>query len=172
MVQFPKPISATVPKVQISWGELIDKLTILEIKVQRLKSKGATDNVCRELTALNSIANELSQRLDLASLKNQLKSVNEVLWDIEDKIRAKEALKSFDQQFIQLARSIYINNDKRGDLKHQINVLLNSELVEEKQYTYYSTSFATISNWLSARVGFIFPEDSLVYISAPATADN
>ena len=68
-----------------------------------------------------------------------VKSVNEVLWDVEDRIRAKEAAKSFDQEFIELARSVYINNDKRGDLKRQINALLNSEVAEEKQYTLYST---------------------------------
>jgi hypothetical protein len=135
-----KIISATAPKVQISWGELIDKITILEIKVQRLNSKEATQNVWRELATFSSIANEiLSQRSDLLSLKQKLKSVNEALWDIEDKIRAKEATKSFDQEFIQLARSVYMTNDKRGDLKRQINTLLNSELVEEKQYTPYST---------------------------------
>jgi hypothetical protein len=126
------------PKVQISWGEFIDKVTILEIKLQRLKSKRAQKNVRRELGALNGIANNiLSRRPDLEPLKRKMKSVNEALWDFEDKIRAKEASKSFDRQFIELARSVYINNDKRGDLKRQINALLNSELVEEKQYTQY-----------------------------------
>lgn len=134
-----KPKFATAPKVQISWGELIDKITILEIKVQRLKSKQAIENVLRELITLDSITNEiLLQRPDLQTLKQQLKSVNEALWDIEDRIRAKEAGKSFDQQFIELARSVYLNNDKRASLKRQINVLLNSELVEAKQYTPYS----------------------------------
>jgi hypothetical protein len=131
-------MDALPPKVQISWGELIDKMTILEIKLQRLNSKKASENVRRELAALNSITNDVfSRQPDLEPFKQQLKSVNEALWDIEDKIRAKEASKTFDQQFIQLARSVYINNDKRGDLKRQINVLLNSELVEEKQYTQY-----------------------------------
>jgi hypothetical protein len=131
-------MDATPPKVQISWGEFIDKVTILEIKLQRLNSKKAQENVRRELGALNSIVdNILSRRPDLEPLKQQMKSVNEALWDVEDKIRAKEASKSFDQQFIELARSVYINNDKRGDLKRQINALLNSELVEEKQYSHY-----------------------------------
>jgi hypothetical protein len=129
-----------VPKVQISWGELIDKITILEIKVRRLNSKEATDNVCRELASLNIIAKEiLSRQPELISLKQQLKSVNEVLWDIENKIRAKEAAKSFDHEFVELARSVYMNNDKRADLKRQINLLLDSRLVEEKQYPPYST---------------------------------
>jgi len=135
-----KTIPATAPEVQISWGELIDKITILEIKAQQLNSKEATENVLRELTALNTTADKLlPERPDIQILKQRLKSVNEALWEIEDKIRAKEAAKSFDQQFIELARSVYMNNDKRGNLKRQINAVLNSELVEEKQYTQYST---------------------------------
>jgi hypothetical protein len=125
------------PSIQISWGELIDKITILEIKEQRLLSKQAIANVRNELAALMGVADRTLARKDLAALKNQLKSINETLWEIEDKIRAKEAAQSFDQEFIQLARSVYVNNDKRGDLKRRINVLLNSTLGEEKQYTSY-----------------------------------
>ena len=136
----PGPISAPAPNVQISWGELLDKITILEIKVQRLNSQAATEKIRRELTVLSSVANDiLSEQPHLIALKQQLKSVNAVLWDIEDKIRAKEAAKSFDQHFIELARSVYINNDKRGDLKGQINTLSNSDFAEEKQYTSYSS---------------------------------
>lgn len=103
--------------------------------------KNAIENVRRELAALNHTANEiLTQQPNLLSLKEQLKSINESLWNIEDKIRAKEATQSFDQEFIELARSVYINNDKRGNLKRQINAVLNSEVVEEKQYTTYSTA--------------------------------
>ena len=132
---------APTPKVQISWGELIDRITILEIKLQRLDSEAASENVRRELLSLDSIACQLlSERPDLESLKQQLKLVNQALWEIEDKIRAKEAAKSFNQEFIELARSVYMNNDKRGELKRQINALLNSELVEEKQYTSYSAT--------------------------------
>ena len=130
----------SAPSVQISWGELFDKITILEIKVQRLNSQVATEKIRRELAVLGSVANDmLSEQPQLISLKQQLKSVNAVLWDIEDKIRAKEAAKSFDQKFIELARSVYINNDKRGALKRQINALLNSDFAEEKQYTSYSS---------------------------------
>jgi peptidoglycan hydrolase CwlO-like protein len=129
----------TAPKIQISWGELIDKITILEIKADRLNSQAATKNVRRELTALNSVAGKvLRQRKDVQELKQRLKTVNNALWDIEDKIRAKEAAKLFDHEFIELARSVYVNNDRRGHLKRQINAVLNSELVEEKQYTIYS----------------------------------
>ena len=85
-----------------------------------------------------SIAHDaLSKGHELASLKKQIKSVNESLWEIEDDIRAKEVAKSFDKEFIELARSVYMNNDKRGDLKRRINVLLNSKFGEEKQYTPY-----------------------------------
>jgi hypothetical protein len=127
-----------LPNVQISWGELLDKITILEIKMQRLNSQAATEKIGRELAVLSSTANDIiSQQPYLLALKEQLKWVNEVLWDIEDKIRAKEAAKSFDQQFIELARSVYINNDKRGNLKRQINALLNSDFAEEKQYASY-----------------------------------
>jgi hypothetical protein len=75
---------------------------------------------------------------EIESLKDQLSAVNQALWDSEDRIRAKEASKLFDQEFVELARSIYANNDQRGSLKRQINALLNSEIVEEKQYTSYS----------------------------------
>ena len=135
-----RQIPAAAPSVQISWGELLDKMTILEIKVQRLNSQVATEKIRGELAVLSSTANDiLSEQPYLVTLKEQLKSVNEVLWDIEDKIRAKEAAKSFDQQFIELARSVYINNDKRGDLKRQINALLNSDFAEVKQYASYSS---------------------------------
>ena len=136
----PSQIRASAPSVLISWGELLDKITILEIKVQRLNSQAATEKIGRELAVLGSTANNiLSEQPRLIALKEQLKSVNEVLWNIEDKIRAKEAAKSFDQEFIELARSVYINNDKRGDLKRQINALLNSDFAEEKQYPSYSS---------------------------------
>jgi hypothetical protein len=126
------------PNIQVSWGELIDKITILEIKEQRLLSKRSVANVHNELTALMSVADcALAKRKDVAALKKQLKSVNETLWETEDKIRAKEAAQSFDQEFIQLARSVYINNDRRGDIKRRINLLLNPALGEEKQYTSY-----------------------------------
>jgi len=128
----------TAPKIQISWGELIDKITILEIKADRVNSRAAARNVRHELTVLNSVARKvLRERKDVQVLKQQLKAVNDALWDIEDKIRAKEAAKLFDHEFIELARSVYMNNDRRAHLKRQINAVLNSELVEEKQYTIY-----------------------------------
>jgi hypothetical protein len=128
----------SAPTIQVSWGELIDKITILEIREERIRSKSAVANVHNELVALMSIARDaLGKGRELVSLKKRLKSVNEALWEIEDKIRAKEATKSFDEEFVKLARSVYMNNDKRGELKRQINVLLKSKFVEEKQYTPY-----------------------------------
>jgi hypothetical protein len=132
-------IAAPAPSVRISWGELLDKITILEIKTQRLKSQAALEKTRRQLAILSDAAKDaLRQQPHLISLKEQLKLLNEDLWDIEDKIRAKEAAKSFDQDFIELARSVYITNDKRGNLKQQIDALLSSDFAEQKQYTSYS----------------------------------
>jgi predicted nucleic acid-binding Zn-ribbon protein len=128
-----------MPMVEVSWGELVDKLTILEIKAERLTAPTAVANVRKELTALQSVLQRLQPRpAELDALKAQLKSVNQSLWDVEDQIRAKEAAQSFDRGFIELARAVYFNNDQRARLKREINVLLKSELVEEKQYTDYS----------------------------------
>ena len=126
------------PSIPISWGELIDKITILEIKSERLTSKPALENVRRELGRLAGLAEE-AQSLEpkLAPLKEELKRVNETLWQIEDDIRAKEAERIFDSDFIALARAVYHNNDKRGQLKQQINALLKSDITEEKQYSQY-----------------------------------
>ena len=128
---------STAPTVEVSWGELVDKLTILEIKARRLSSPDAVANVRRELAALNKVLNGLQPPAGFDALKQGLTAVNEALWEIEDKIRAKEAAASFDQEFIDLARSVYFNNDKRAGLKREINLLLKSELIEEKQYTAY-----------------------------------
>jgi len=126
------------PTVAISWGELIDKVTILEIKTERLTSKPALENVRRELARLAGIA-DAAQDLEpkLVPLRGELKRVNETLWQIEDDIRAKEAARVFDQDFIALARAVYHNNDRRGVLKQQINALLKSDITEEKQYSQY-----------------------------------
>ena len=133
-----------VPMVALSWGEVIDKITILEIKQQRLSSPEAIDNVRRELAALNKVVAGAAVPDGLAALKQALKTVNEKLWDIENKIRAKEAEAAFDRSFIELARSVYVNNDERAKLKREINKLLKSELVEEKQYTSYAPSLTAV----------------------------
>ena len=127
-----------MPTVEVSWGELIDKITILEIKEQRLTSPAAVANVRKELAALvRALAGLDPAPAALDGLKRDLKALNETLWDIENRTRAKEAAKTFDQEFIELTRSVYLNNDKRAGIKRRINELLNSGLIEEKQYTSY-----------------------------------
>jgi predicted nucleic acid-binding Zn-ribbon protein len=126
------------PTVEVSWGEFIDKVTILEIKEQRLKSAAAVANVRNELGALRRVLGTLPPAPPtLEPLKQKLKSINETLWEIEDQIRAKEAEKSFDKSFVELARAVYHHNDERASLKREINALMKSGLVEEKQYTAY-----------------------------------
>ena len=132
------PSSRAMPTVPVSWGELIDKITILEIKEQRLTSPAAVANVRNELAVLlRALAGLGSAPAALEGLKRELKAINEALWDIENRTRAKEAAKTFDAEFIELTRSVYLNNDKRAGIKRRINELLNSGLIEEKQYTSY-----------------------------------
>jgi hypothetical protein len=126
------------PAIAVSWGELIDRITILEIKAELLESEVSRNNVRRELEQLASAALPAErQHPELAALKTSLRRVNETLWQIEDDIREKEAAKCFDQKFIDLARAVYRTNDERGHIKHQINALLKSDLGEEKQYSRY-----------------------------------
>jgi hypothetical protein len=133
---FEVPLNA--PHIPVSWGELIDKITILEIKCARLQSKAAVQNVRKELDLLNGkIVDELGAREDIRPLKNNLLEVNNALWGIEDRIREKEARKEFDGVFIELARAVYKNNDKRARIKREINIMLASELIEEKGYSSY-----------------------------------
>ena len=130
--------SIATPHVPVSWGELIDKITILEIKAARLTSATALQNVRNELAQLTEKTLPLGDMAQqVAPLKADLTRVNEALWEIEDKIRDKESAKAFDAEFIELARSVYVTNDKRAALKRQINQLLASELVEEKGYAAY-----------------------------------
>jgi uncharacterized protein DUF6165 len=127
-----------MPTIEVSWGELIDKITILEIKEQRLTSPAAVANVRKELALLTHAFGALAPvPAGLDALKRELKAINEALWDIENRTRAKEAAKLFDDEFIGLTRSVYQNNDKRAGIKRRINELLNSGLIEEKQYTSY-----------------------------------
>ena len=129
---------AGLPSVPVSWGELIDKITILEIKARRLSSETARANVRKELDLLTAIMASADGVLtSVAELKRRLTDVNERLWDIEDSIRVKEARGEFDSGFIELARSVYIENDRRAALKRDINVLLSSDLTEEKSYATY-----------------------------------
>jgi hypothetical protein len=127
-----------VPSIPISWGELIDKITILEIKKVRLKEPSAIKNVSHELSLLKSlIPDEVSFNPLIQELKSDLMHTNEILWEIEDQIREKEMNREFDEIFITLARSVYKNNDIRADIKRKINNNLKSSLMEEKSYTSY-----------------------------------
>ena len=123
------------PLIPISWGELIDKITILEIKQTHIKSPIALANINKELSYLNEIVENSTGVAELISdLKQQLLDVNKRLWQVEDDIRDKELKQDFDIGFIELARRVYRLNDERAKLKKSINQVLNSELVEEKSY--------------------------------------
>jgi len=129
-------------QVPVSWGELIDKIAILEIKSERISDAAKLVNVRTELAALAGVrdANLPSDKkalADLATLTADIKKVNEALWEIEDDIRDCERDKDFGPRFVELARSVYKTNDRRAALKRDINTLLGSELVEEKSYQSY-----------------------------------
>jgi hypothetical protein len=124
--------------IPVSPGELIDKLTILEIKSQRIRDRAKLANVVKELELLTRTW--LASGHAAALIEDQraaLKAVNEGLWEIEDAIRRKESHGEFDGEFIELARAVYINNDRRAALKREINQRLGSEIVEEKSYADY-----------------------------------
>ncbi len=125
--------------VPVSIGELIDKITILEIKSERIDDIEKLKNINKELTLLSNTWNSSSYAAnDISNERAQLKSVNEALWDIEDQIRLKEGQGQFDKTFIELARAIYINNDKRAAIKREINTILGSDIFEEKSYADYT----------------------------------
>jgi len=129
---------STEIKVPISPGELIDKITILEIKAANITDATKLANVKVELQLLQETwgASEYAKTNIDAEWK-QLRDVNKQLWDIEDDIRDKERQKQFDQQFIDLARAVYIRNDERAAVKKTINTKLGSKIVEEKSYAKY-----------------------------------
>ncbi len=119
-------------------GDFLDKLTILEIKAERITDPEKLANVRRELAALRAtwLASPLAKR-DVRGLVDQLREVNAKLWDIEDRIREKEAAQTFDAGFVELARSVYRTHDRRAAIKRELNVALGSELIEEKSYSKY-----------------------------------
>ena len=125
-------------QVPVSVGEVLDKITILQIKLAHISDAAKRANIQNELDALLPlVAGDAFTTDQMQALMAQLKSVNEALWDIEDDIREKEAAKSFDAEFIRLARAVYITNDKRAEIKKQINLATGSALVEEKSYESY-----------------------------------
>ncbi len=124
--------------VPVSFGELLDKISILQIKSERMSDEAKLANVRRELSALEKtwMAHPAAGG-DVARLRADLKAVNERLWDIEDEVRLKEKARSFDQAFVELARSVYMQNDERARIKKAINLALGSSYVEEKSYQDY-----------------------------------
>lgn len=121
---------------EIGSGELIDKITILEIKSERIADPEKLKNVKHELSILNATRDAHLKDIDeLSDLAKRLKAINEALWEIEDDIRACEAQKDFGERFIDLARAVYITNDKRAALKKEINLLTGAAVIEEKSYT-------------------------------------
>jgi len=126
-------------QVEVSNGELLDKLSILEIKLNKIEDKEKLANVQKEFDTLNPLAKELFENNE-SNLQNhylELSNINGQLWDIEDWIRDCEKRKDFGTEFIQLARSVYVTNDRRSEVKKIINTITGSELVEEKSYDKY-----------------------------------
>ena len=119
----------------ISIGELIDKITILEIK-QIYMTGIKLKNINKEMKLLKNILQDKNLEINI-DLINNLKKINKKLWEIEDNIRIKESKQEFDEEFVKLARSVYIENDKRASIKKEINQKYNSDLVEEKSYKNY-----------------------------------
>ena len=126
-------------KIDVSVGEIMDKLTILEIKAEKIQDEAKLANVRKERESLLPVISQPAYQTDeVKQLVAKLKSINLKLWDIEDDIRLKEADKAFDEGFIELARSVYFTNDERAAVKKQINLATGSELVEEKSYEDYA----------------------------------
>ena len=133
-------------KIEVSDGEIFDKFTILQIKMNEIKDKAKLVNIEKEYEILHNVTNQIKVNLFesdtnaaelLIKLQNDLQEVNKELWDIEDDIRNEERYNRFGEEFIRLARAVYVTNDKRCDVKKQINILTKSGLVEEKSYEDY-----------------------------------
>jgi hypothetical protein len=142
-----RPLTGCLPMseilVPVSFGELLDKIAILQIKSERMQDEAKLANVRNELAALEKtwMAHPAAGH-DIVRLRAALKEVNERLWVIEDDIRMKERAQAFDEEFIRLARSVYFENDERARIKREINVALGSAYVEEKSYQDYRTGNA------------------------------
>lgn len=124
--------------VPISPGELIDKITILQIKSERITDAAKVANVRHELNLLHDTWRASAySTADIDMHWVRLRQINEKLWDVEDRLRDKERQRSFDQEFIELARAVYFTNDERAAVKREINTQLGSKIVEEKSYAQY-----------------------------------
>ncbi|NTF08029.1 hypothetical protein G6L37_17835 [Agrobacterium rubi] len=127
-------------EIPVSFGEMIDKITILEIKAQKINDDIKRQNVALELALLQDKLGPLIEQNGLDAIVDDLRAVNTSLWDVENALREYEDARRFDEAFIALARSVYITNDRRADLKRQINARLGSTLMEEKSYKPYAAS--------------------------------
>lgn len=125
----------------VSFGEFLDKLTILEIKNERITDKDKLKNIQNELALVKQLWQDCpASKIDITTELAALKAVNEKLWGIEDAIRDNERQQNFDQSFIDLARSVYFENDDRANIKREINLKLGSDLIEEKSYSDYKNT--------------------------------
>jgi transcriptional regulator of nitric oxide reductase len=125
--------------VPVSPGEVLDKITILEIKSERMTDPEKLANVRTELALLRETWAKAVQQDDVVRrLHGALKEINEALWEIEDDIRDKERVKEFDDRFVELARSVYVTNDRRSQIKKELNLHLGSQIIEEKSYQDYT----------------------------------
>lgn len=130
-------------KIDVSYGEFLDKLTILEIKSERIRDSNKLHNINYELALMRDTWQTcLASRTDIHKELAALKAINEKLWVIEDNIRDQERAQTFQQPFIELARSVYFRNDERANIKRSINLKLGSDLIEEKSYSDYKAGIS------------------------------
>lgn len=132
------PAWPAMPHLPVAWGEVFDKLTILQIKAEKLQDAAKLANVNKERHQIDQVVGDLTRfPASLPTLVQALKDINTQLWDVEDAKRDCERRQCFDERFVQLARQVYFGNDRRAAIKRQINALLGSALVEEKSYQAY-----------------------------------
>lgn len=136
---------AACPLVPLSWGELLDKITILDLKRERIADPRAVGNVNKEYGLLSRVASPVMRRTAVVLLIEQLREVNASLWDIEEAIRQRETDADFGPEFIRLARCVYKSNDRRAALKREINILLDSPILEEKSYHARASSLSGLA---------------------------
>jgi hypothetical protein len=133
-----RPAWPAMPQLPVAWGEVFDKLTILQIKAEKLQDANRLANVNKERHEIDKVVGDLARfPAGLPGLLLQLKDINSQLWEVEDAKRDSERRQCFDDSFVQLARKVYFGNDQRAAIKRQINELLGSAIVEEKSYQAY-----------------------------------